>query len=65
MRTEEEEQEGLVVAVADAVVDPGAVVVHAQDTPAAGAAVVRPRRLRPPALLAEARAAVLLLHLHC
>jgi hypothetical protein len=59
IRTDEEQQEGLVVAVADAIIYPGAVVVHAQHAARAHAAVVRARRLRPLALLAEAHAAAL------
>mmetsp|Transcript_103094 Transcript_103094/g.222591 ORF Transcript_103094/g.222591 Transcript_103094/m.222591 type:complete len:273 (-) Transcript_103094:411-1229(-) len=49
---EHEEAEVPVVAVAHAVVDPGAVVVHLQHAPLAHAAVVRPRRLPAAALLA-------------
>ena len=40
-----------VVGVSDAVVDPGAVVVHLLDAAAALAAVVRPRNLEPAANL--------------
>ena len=59
MRTQEEQQEGFVVAVADAVVDPGAMVAHAQHTPLAQAAVVAAGRLVPVALLAESHHAAL------
>jgi len=52
-RTYEEQQESLVVAVADAVVDPRAVVAHAQHAALAYAAVVAPGRLVALALLAE------------
>ena len=41
---EEELEEVLLVPLADAVVDPGAVVVHLADAPLADPAVVRPRR---------------------
>ena len=58
-RTEEEEEEGLVVGVPHAIVDPGAVVVHAQHAPLAHPAVVRPGRLGLPALLAEPHQAAL------
>ena len=54
---EEEEEEGLVVAEADAGRQPRAVVVHLQDTSATGGAVVDPVGLRGVALLAEARGA--------
>ncbi len=54
-RTEQEQQEGLIICVADTVVDPGAVVVHAQHTALAHSAVVAARRLVPAALLAESR----------
>lgn len=52
-RTNEEEHEGLVVGVPNTVVDPGAVVVHAQNTAPAHSAVVRARRLVTRTLLAE------------
>eukprot|EP00418_Pyrodinium_bahamense_P009116 CAMPEP_0179108056 /NCGR_PEP_ID=MMETSP0796-20121207/50315_1 /TAXON_ID=73915 /ORGANISM="Pyrodinium bahamense, Strain pbaha01" /LENGTH=362 /DNA_ID=CAMNT_0020806119 /DNA_START=168 /DNA_END=1257 /DNA_ORIENTATION=- len=48
-----QEQEELMVVEADAIVDPRAVVVHAENTSAAHAAVVGPVRPRPAALLAE------------
>lgn len=45
-----EEDEELLVVLADTVVDPGAVVVHLADAPLAHAAVVRPLRLEAAAL---------------
>ena len=48
---EEELEEVLLVPLADAVVDPGAVVVHLLDAAAALAAVVRTRNLEPAANL--------------
>ena len=49
---EEEEDEVLVVVEGDAVVDPGAVVVHLADAPLAHGAVVRALRLDAAALRA-------------
>ena len=57
--TDKEEEKGLVIALADAVVDPGAVMVHSQHTSPAHPAVMSARRLRPFALLAEPRATAL------
>lgn len=51
-RTDEEEEEGSVVVVPDAVVYPHAVVVHAQDAAVAHAAMMRARWLVLGALLA-------------
>ena len=62
-RTEEEAQEGGIVAMADAVVHPRAVVVHAEDAAVALPAVVRAGWLRPATLVAETRRAALLFHL--
>mmetsp|Transcript_5764 Transcript_5764/g.16392 ORF Transcript_5764/g.16392 Transcript_5764/m.16392 type:complete len:257 (-) Transcript_5764:164-934(-) len=56
-QVEEEEAEVPVVVEADAVVDPGAVVVHLEHAPLADAAVVRPGWLQPPALPALLRPA--------
>mmetsp|Transcript_17526 Transcript_17526/g.44515 ORF Transcript_17526/g.44515 Transcript_17526/m.44515 type:complete len:322 (-) Transcript_17526:244-1209(-) len=60
---DEEEEEGLVVAMANAVVHPGAVMVHAEHASLADAAVVAARWLGKLALLAETCAAALLLDL--
>ena len=54
---QQKKEEGLVVAVAHAVVDPHAVVVHAQHALVAHAAVVRARGLVPRTLLAIPRPA--------
>ena len=52
-RVSQEEDEELVVGEGDAVVDPGAVVVHLQDTVAAHAAMVATVGLHVATLLAE------------
>jgi hypothetical protein len=62
--TEEEEEKGLVVAVADAVVRPRAVVVHAEDARSADRAMMRSRRLGFLAFLTVSRATAFFLDLH-
>lgn len=57
-RVDEEEQEGLVVAQADAGGEPGTVVIHLQHAPAAGRAVVGAIGLARLALFAETELAV-------
>ena len=61
-RTDEEVEEGAVVAMAHAAVDPGAVMVHAQHAAPAKPTVVSARRLVPLALGAEARFPALRTH---
>jgi hypothetical protein len=65
VRTEEEEEEGLVVGVSDAIVCPWAVVVHAKHTRATNGAMMRTWWLGLLALLAVPRAAAFFLHLQC
>jgi hypothetical protein len=62
-RTGKEEEEILVVAVANAVVDPRAMVVHAENTLATAPTMVCPWRLGVPAFLAVACGSAFLLDL--
>lgn len=68
--TNEQTKKRAIVAVADAVVDPWAVMVHTQHTSVTHTTVVGPRRLVVAALLAEAGRTILqsrtrrTLHIH-